>query len=137
MGLFDEVSLEFPIHVYKPMHVFQTKDLDCLLDKYIITATGKIYRKIYSLQYENNMDSLFGGYFYQLEENCRTEYLTDFHGDITFYDEDDEFTARFSYGNLDRIILNARRRLNDGEEVLHECDTVWKQPLSERDGKRD
>ena len=46
MGLFDTVRCEYPLP--EPAHQrleFQTKDLDCLLDEYLITRDGRLVRR--------------------------------------------------------------------------------------------
>ncbi len=46
MGLFDTVRCEFPLP--DPSHQeleFQTKDLDCLMDEYLITREGRLLRR--------------------------------------------------------------------------------------------
>lgn len=101
VGMFDTIRCEYPLPnpEYQKLE-FQSKDLDCLLDTYIITAAGRLVREPRS-----------GGAVGPVE--------VPHHGDIRFYDvvpDDDkrfvEYVARFTYGRLDWI-----RALDDAADV--------------------
>ena len=102
---------------------FQTKDLENLLDEYLINNDA-LYQRIVELEYieyteeekKQNRKSkkFFPIYKDVIEKSSYHKKMDDFHGSINFYhygelnDEEDfmvDFIAHFSYGNLDRIKL--------------------------------
>lgn len=114
MGMFDEilVELELPDGTYDPSIVYQTKDLDNLLYKYVLTSDGQLYRDEWDWDWVEDPDAILKGYLVKIEGSYRREYLTELHCDIRFYRGMFESTntriwrdyiARFSYGKLDRI----------------------------------
>jgi hypothetical protein len=92
MGMFDWIRCEYPLPDPKHQQLdFQTKDLDCLLDTYVISAAGRLIR-------ESRRD----------DSTATVEYP--FHGDFRFYDLDPardhgfiEYVARFTHGRLEWI----------------------------------
>lgn len=95
MGMFDDIRIEGGAEL--PEHLvagrwYQTKDLDCRLDRYTITQGGRLAR-----------DDKEGGVDY-----------VPHHGDIYFYTFADEkaskgwvqFVARFTEGLLTRVWLD-------------------------------
>lgn len=93
MGMFDEIRIEAPHNQildegYRD-ELYQTKDLDCTLSYYLITADGRLI-SIYS------------------DDQTDMEY----HGDIVFYGwgEAEYYTARFTEGKLQWI-----RKAEDSE----------------------
>ena len=102
---------------------FQTKNLENLLDEYLINNDA-LYQRIVELEYieyteeekKQNRKSkkFFPIYKDVIEKSSYHKKMDDFHGSINFYhygelnDEEDfmvDFIAHFSYGNLDRIKL--------------------------------
>ena len=140
MGLFDTIQFEFEVPGRGVMHTWQTKSLDCALENYVVTKhpNYKIYREQWDYEWVEDESYPLKGYMKKIPESYRQVYLTDFHGDIIFYDDCSGcyYTARFSYGKLDNITFKTRWRLND-EEVLHKCPTVRKQGSCPRSEERE
>ena len=106
MGMFDYLICEYELPEKIVQHeVFQTKDLDCDLDRYTIGVDGYLYK----LEWDDDGSGH--------PVSVKSERY-DFHGDIHFYthigepktpedwDSPDiwfEYVARFSYGKLDSI----------------------------------
>lgn len=130
MGLFDSIKVEVKVPYYGENHKFQTKSLDNALEDYVITNKGELYREVWEYEWVENSLSVFGGYFKKIEGSYRREYLTDYHGDIIFYDDYNlgDFVARFSYGRLSRLLFNPRENVND--KVLQQRTTIWEQDSS-------
>ena len=86
MGMYDWISVEVPLpDTVENEPDYQTKDFDCLLEKYVITKNGELYREKWDYEWVDEPDIPFGGYEKKIEDSYRREYLTDFHGDITFF----------------------------------------------------
>jgi len=70
---------------------FQTKNLDCCMDIYTVTKTGRL--------------CLTGSDFLEDESSPREPVDIDFHGDIRLIAEDshDRYLARFTHGALEWI----------------------------------
>jgi len=93
MGLFDTVTCEYPIP--NPVHQdleFQTKDLECLLDHYVITRDGRLIRRASEGR--------------GLERDIEWP----LHGDLRIYELDPEkgeglveYTVRFTHGRVEWI----------------------------------
>jgi hypothetical protein len=102
--MFDDITCEaeLPDGVTVPRD-FQSKDLDCLLDHYRITADGELWLLRYELVPYKGEDrfSLFD------RRNERWERVEDFHDDLRFYGGVGgawhEYVARFTNGKLDNI----------------------------------
>lgn len=45
MGMFDDIAVDYPLPTECPCKDFQSKDLDCNLDRYRITAQGRLIRE--------------------------------------------------------------------------------------------
>jgi len=98
MGLFDTVNCEY--RMPNPAHQdleFQTKDLECLLDRYVITRDGRLIRR--------------GSELRGLERDVEWP----FHGDLCIYAGDPEnrerlveYVVRFTHGRVEWI-----RRLDE------------------------
>lgn len=91
MGLFDTVHCEFPLP--DPRHQgleFQTKDLECLLDRYTITSDGRLLRHPWR-----------GG------RGPERDVEWPIHGDISIYTSQDgtwiEYSVRFTHGRVEWI----------------------------------
>ena len=113
MGMFDtmRVEVKMPGYTEIPDEEFQTKSLDSCMDRYVITATGELYREVWQYEWVENETSPLKGYMKKVEGSYRREYLTDFHGDIIFYTSHPrtengiwrDYIARFTEGKLSRI----------------------------------
>ena len=111
MGMFDTLKVEIKIPGFfeVPGIEFQTKSLDNALEKYVITNNGELYREVWDYKRIEDETHFLGGYEYKIPESYRREYLTDFHGDIIFYEGKSvdgvwrDYTARFTEGRLTRI----------------------------------
>ena len=113
MGMFDYLKVEIPIPGYSGSvknEMFQTKSFDNLLEQYVITTKGEIYRELWDCKWvDDDSRPIIKGYLEKIEGTYRREYLTDLHGDIRFYDGQTiggkwrDYFARFSYGKLDRM----------------------------------
>ena len=111
MGMFDTLKVEIKIPGFfeVPGIEFQTKSLDNALEKYVITNNGELYREVWDYKWIEDETHFLGGYEYKIPESYRREYLTDFHGDIIFYEGKSvdgvwrDYTARFTEGKLTRI----------------------------------
>jgi hypothetical protein len=105
MGLFDTIECQYPLPDPRLQgESFQTKDLDCLLESYTITADGRLLRQARS-----------GGDTASLDRDVEWP----IHGDIRIYTGDPdrerglvEFVVRFTHGRVESI-----RRLEAGEDA--------------------
>ena len=111
MGMFDTLKVEIKIPGFSevPNIEFQTKSLDCALENYVITNNGELYREVWEHKWIEDETHFLGGYDYRIPDSYRREYLTDYHGDIIFYEGRSadgtwrDYTARFTEGKLTRI----------------------------------
>ena len=111
MGMFDTLKVEIKIPGFSeiPDVEFQTKSLDCALENYVITNNGELYREVWEHKWIEDETHFLGGYDYSIPDSYRREYLTDYHGDIIFYEGRSadgtwrDYTARFTEGKLTRI----------------------------------
>jgi hypothetical protein len=130
MGMFDEIKVKHDLPLpeeFKGLDIdwkevrFQTKDLENLMDEYLIDNNA-LYQRIVELEYiefteeekKHNKKNKrwFPIYKDVIEKSSYHKKIEDFHGSINFYhygelnDEEDfmlDFIAHFIYGNLDRI----------------------------------
>ncbi len=128
MGMYDEIRCEYPLpqtgYRVLPGHTFQTKDLECLLDKYTITASGLLVLHREAWEPVPEKERPFYGTptwekpFGKSAGSMRAVPMGDkeipHHGDILFYDSFTvkgesghrvwlEYKARFTEGSLSRI----------------------------------
>jgi hypothetical protein len=113
MGLFDEIRVEqiLPGEYEITDTWYQTKSLENVMARYVITAKGELYEDRWDYEWVEDEKHLLKGYLNKIEDSHRREYLTDFHGDIIFYtskpmDENRmwrDYHARFTEGKLSRI----------------------------------
>ena len=111
MGMFDTLRVEQKIPGFTEVTdcEFQTKSFDNCMENYVITNKGELYRDVWDYKWIENKLNVFGGAMKKIEDSYRREYLTDFHGDIIFYEGRSvdgvwrEYTARFTEGRLTRI----------------------------------
>ena len=132
MGMFDEIKIKRDLPLpeeVKGLDIdwkevrFQTKDLENLMDEYLIDNNA-LYQRIVELEYieyteeekkQNRKNKKwFPIYKDVIEKSSYHKKIDDFHGSINFYhydelnDDEDfmvDFIAHFIYGNLDRIEL--------------------------------
>jgi len=76
MGMFDDVTCEYPLPAEpKPKgNDFQTKDFDCLMDQYVITADGRLFKDGSEMQFQGNLNF----YTYIPADNMWFEYEAKF-----------------------------------------------------------
>lgn len=106
MGMFDDVRCEMPLPgPVKPKHLsFQTKDFDCVLDLFTITADGTLMRS--------------GG------RTGDSEYAYPFHGMLTFY----TYEGGGRKESEDGMWFEYQAKLTDGKCVGIECVEIARQP---------
>jgi hypothetical protein len=111
MGMFDilKIQTKIPGFTEVPDCEFQTKSFDNAMENYVITNKGELYREVWDYKWINDDNKPLKGYMEKIEGSYRREYLTDFHGDIIFYEGKQingiwrDYTARFTDGKLTRI----------------------------------
>jgi hypothetical protein len=113
MGMFDTLRVQLKISGFTdvPDCDFQTKSLDSLMEHYVITDKGELYKEIWDYDWSEDPEHFLGGYERKIPESYRREYLTNYHGDIIFYTSKPmnndrvwrDYTARFTDGKLSRI----------------------------------
>lgn len=122
MGMFDTIHCEYPLPEAKHQSlVFQTKNLECLLDTYTITADRRLVRHARR--------------GWRKETDHDVEWPL--HGDIRFYTSKDkewiEYVARFTHGRVEWVRPLAEAGLvldhspDDGEPL------TWPFPVPPRD----
>jgi hypothetical protein len=113
MGMFDYIKVEqvLPGQSEVTNINYQTKSFECLMDNYVITAKGELYREKWDFEWiEDDRYVFFKGYLNKIPETYRREYLRDFHGDVIFYGDTSradgkfrDYYARFTEGLLTRM----------------------------------
>ena len=113
MGMFDEIRVEviLPDQTEVVDTWFQTKSFDNLMDKYVITKKGKLYRETWKYKWVDDDNHFLKGYLEKIPDSYERHHLTDYHGDIIFYTSTPmtesriwrDYTARFTEGRLTRI----------------------------------
>lgn len=111
MGMFDDVRVEYPLPDKEAQDDdFQTKDLDCLMDAYVITKDGRLVKhewdteetpqaeKPYPNAEPGTMQYLFG--FLRKKEGSERVIDTEYHGMLHFYSGDYAYLAKFTDGTL-------------------------------------
>lgn len=132
MGMFDYITFELQVDNNQTPHTFQTKSFENNMSRYVVTQKGELYSENWQYKWVDDDNAFLKGYMERIPESYKRNYLTDFHGDVIFYDDVQyEYVARFSYGRLDRI--TQRKRTFDNESVLYECSTIWESSSSKRD----
>jgi hypothetical protein len=133
MGMFDEIKVKHDLPIPEEVRGldidwkevrFQTKDLENLMDEYLIDNNA-LYQRIVELEYiefseeEKKQNKKNKRWFPihkdVIEKSSYHKKIEDFHASINFYhygeqlnDDEDfmvDFIAHFIYGNLDRIEL--------------------------------
>jgi hypothetical protein len=111
MGMFDEIRIEqvLPGNTEITDEWYQTKSLDNVMTKYVITAAGELYEELWNYEWiDDDSYKFFKGYSQKIEGSYRREYLTDYHGDIIFYVGLEnkvwrDYYARFTDGKLTKM----------------------------------
>ena len=110
MGMFDEIRVEqlLPGNTEITDEWHQTKSLDNVMTRYIITAKGELYEELWDYEWIDDDTALFKGYSQKIEGSYHREYLTDYHGDIIFYTGCEnkvcrDYYARFTDGKLSKM----------------------------------
>ena len=111
MGMFDEIRVEqvLPGNFEITDTWYQTKSFDNVMAKYAITAKGELYEETWEYEWVDDPENhMFKGYLKQKEGTYQRNYLTDFHGDIKFYEGLNnevwrDYYARFTEGRLTKM----------------------------------
>ena len=122
MGMFDELECEYPLpHPEHQESVFQTKSLDCLMHRYLITRGGLLMRFASWGWFQGDEDEEEPG---RQPEPERVAY----HGDVRFYNSYKldathwrrvEYEARFTNGVLERL-RTVEDRVDERKPVVRE-----------------
>ena len=129
MGMFDRIKSELPFpdadaEAVRNTEDWQTKDLDCVMDEYTITASGRLmhdewhYEEVPKAQRPHpNDDGLMGLAGSLRREVDRPKVDLNFHGVLNFYamTKDKrwiEYDAKFTDGTL--VEFNRRREGAEG-----------------------
>ncbi len=102
MSLYDSIQCDYPLPDPEFQHEdFQTKDLDCLLGRYLITAQGRLWRLRRIDPFAT--DTLSLGNTEKMED-------VNFHGDFSFYANTAKgwlkYRVRFTHGTVEWICRN-------------------------------
>lgn len=113
MGMFDEIRVEqiLPGNTEITDEWYQTKSLECVMAKYVITAKGELYEERWDYEWVENKDPILRikSHLKKIEGSYSRTYLTDYHGDIIFYKGMDsnkvmrDYFARFTDGKLSKM----------------------------------
>jgi len=103
MGMFDEVVVKYPLPNAKVQYdIFQTKDLECLLDQYRITEEGRLLRLLVDKEIVKDENETFG---FRVNISNERWIDTEHHGDLSIYTYTPdgrycEFVFRFTEGTV-------------------------------------
>jgi hypothetical protein len=108
MGLFDDITCEKELPGLTEKLSFQTKDLDCMMGSYTITAEGRLIEHAFGLESrtpEEKAVSLIP-LFNRVELG---DVDTNYHGWLNFYGDDSkgqwhEFNAKFTDGVMVEVV---------------------------------
>ncbi len=112
MGMFDELRVEhiLPGKTEITDEWYQTKDLECVMTKYVISANGELYEEKWQWEWVEENTHWLGGYMKKIEGSYHREYLTDYHGDVRFYKGSKpengkwrDYYVRFTDGKLSKM----------------------------------
>lgn len=110
MGMFDTLRVEIAIPGCGDCshEEFQTKQFNNNMEHYVITKTGELYRETWKYEWVEDNSHFFKGYLDKIPESYLREYLTNYHGDVIFYngkvnDKWRNYHARFTEGKLKTI----------------------------------
>lgn len=106
MGMFDDLTCKYPLPMVNASEwSFQTKALDCLMDRYEIREDGTLWHEAYESRVEESEDAPLGIWLHR--DNRRWEPVN-YTGEVRFYnyfkDADwVEFSAYFVNGALKQM----------------------------------
>lgn len=113
MGMFDDLTCEYPLPDHYTKKDYQTKSLDCVLLNYIITKEGRLVyvfgkwfdKNTGELSPYNDMSvietmGLDENFFDSIEWKETQRFDTEYHGDIEFHGHGRSYLARFTEGQL-------------------------------------
>lgn len=116
MGMYDDITVVYPLpdeYKHLQFEVFQTKDLDCFMEEFIIDVDGRLRRMVYEYRdlTEEEIAEEADRKFLILRNKVRTGEFTlqtvNIHGLILFYTYKDkiliELIAKFTDGVLQEI----------------------------------
>ena len=111
MGMFDTLRVEVKIPGCFDCldKEFQTKSFACLMENYVISINRELYKECWDYEFIEDNTHLLGGFLRKLPNSYHRQYLTDYHGDITFYGGISstkfwrDYHARFSDGRLTKV----------------------------------
>ena len=129
MSMFDELTCEYPLPDIGVVDwVFQSKNLDCMMDMYRITAAGRLLHIGYDSEHVPEHERPYYGtekwdsHPYVRTMGCiksvpfASPVVMDFQDDLYFYDRRDgeryEYVARFTEG----LLIDAGIRRVEDEE---------------------
>lgn len=151
MGMFDSIqcnlALPLPLEVIDIMpdiydHEFQTKDMECLMDLYMLDDQGRLHKEERTSHWVDDDSYFLKGYF---DSTCEKIVDLNFHGVLNFYmyetvyDDKDrnsgkdvsiDFLAKFTNGLLDFVevqsfeILDATDRITSIKEIHENCEKI-------------
>ena len=94
MGMFDylRVEIEIPGCGDCSAEEFQTKSLDNMMYNYVITTKGELYKERWEYEFVESDSGWPTKYVpHKIKDSYRREYLTNYHGDINFYNRNYRF----------------------------------------------
>lgn len=109
MGMFDNIEVKIPLpgNMIPLGEDFQTKSFNCLMEKYVITESGEIYKD----HWDYDWDEEYGDYggLRRVEGSNERRYLTNLNETINFYGSRPighvwrDYFATFVNGKLTRV----------------------------------
>lgn len=140
MGMFDSIQCNYPLPL--PLEVldylpdiyeqeFQTKDLENLLDNYILTEDGELLEIKKKYKWKDDENSFLKGYMEVIKEEIVP---TNFHGMVNFYcyetvyedssltkskDISIDYLAKFTNGKLSNIELLTYEIVDSTNRILN------------------
>lgn len=106
MGMFDDITVYYPLPDYDAEHIsFQTKDLDCFMDKYRITEDGLLEILSYDLV-EDGTRMVLGQEITarkRVNEKWHPVHLRNgrlYTGELNFYTSSEETAKWYEYSAL-------------------------------------
>ena len=106
MGMFDDLRCEYPLPLRDGVtRNFQTKSLDCMMDRYEIRADGTLWREVYEIKYQSDPTATGGYRLPRVSAGWEPITMT---GEVRFYapEEHDqwiEFSTYFVKGMLKHL----------------------------------
>ena len=134
MGMFDDLTCEYPLPLPETQKLsFQTKNLDCDMDQYVITAGGRLMKKVFDYEEVPASERDAAGFpVWRIKEGSERQEDTAYHGFLNFYDYEPkdcpdlkwiEYRAKFTDGKLvDVKVVIAEKRESSGGEDAGDAD---------------